>query len=908
MGTQVIPQVAFNRGLISRLGLARIDTKRYAFSAEFQTNWMPRVLGSMMLRPGLSYLSPGYQSKKAFHVPFTYALSDQAMLELTDKNLRVRINDVVVQRVAVSTAITNGDFSVTNTGWSDDDEVGGVSTVTGGFMTLLGDGTHYAIRTQSMTVAGGDLNKRHALHVVVTNGPVIIRVGSTAGASDYFSASLATGTHSLDFVPTSSPVFVRFMSRASVNRIVDSCQIEAAGDMLVATPWLEADLKYIRYEQSADVVWVTCRGYQQYKIQRTLGNMHPTAWSVVVYQPDDGPFMVENVSTTTLAPAALHGNTTMQASADSFTAGNVGSIFRISSIGQLAQDSFNGAGQFGGEVRVTGVGTSRSVGYSISGTFSQVIAMQQSIGNNTSYTDYGGFDNFTSAVSSSFNDGLDNQIVYYRWRVKTYTSGTANVTLTNAGGSITGIARITGYVDAKNVNIEVLKPFGGTAPSAVWSEGLWSPRRGYPSAVCLHEGRLWFAGADHVDGSVSEAYESFDDTIEGDSAPIDRTIGSGPIANIQWLLPLQRLVIGAELAEWTARSSSFDEPLTATAFTLRAPSTQGSSTVAGVKIDQGGLFVNRSGERVYQLTFDSTQMYDYSSGNRCEYVPEIGKNKFLRLAVQRNPDTRIHALRGDGTVAVLVSEPLEDVSGWVEMKTPGASGFVEDIVVMPDPDSSEDAVYYYVRRTVNGNTVRYLERWAKESECIGSNLNKQADSFIIYSGVATTTIGGLSHLTGQEVIVWGDGIDYSPLADEADIATQKTYTVSNTGTITLDTAVSNAVVGLPYQAFFKTTKLAYAANGGTALGRVKTINELGLILADTHNRGLKYGRSDEKLMDLSRHYRGKPVGPNDVFGNYDDKPIPFPGDWSTDERLCLFAMAPRPCTVLAATMRVSTDG
>ena len=44
--------LALNRGIISRYGLARIDLERTGMAAEEMTNWVPRVMGSMSLRPG----------------------------------------------------------------------------------------------------------------------------------------------------------------------------------------------------------------------------------------------------------------------------------------------------------------------------------------------------------------------------------------------------------------------------------------------------------------------------------------------------------------------------------------------------------------------------------------------------------------------------------------------------------------------------------------------------------------------------------------------------------------------------------------------------------------------------------------------------------------------------------------
>ena len=56
MAEQDTDLLAFNRGVISSRGLARVDLERMAMSSDEQTNWMPRVLGSMMLRPGLEFI------------------------------------------------------------------------------------------------------------------------------------------------------------------------------------------------------------------------------------------------------------------------------------------------------------------------------------------------------------------------------------------------------------------------------------------------------------------------------------------------------------------------------------------------------------------------------------------------------------------------------------------------------------------------------------------------------------------------------------------------------------------------------------------------------------------------------------------------------------------------------------
>jgi hypothetical protein len=43
-----------------------------------------------------------------------------------------------------------------------------------------------------------------------------------------------------------------------------------------------------------------------------------------------------------------------------------------------------------------------------------------------------------------------------------------------------------------------------------------------------------------------------------------------------------------------------------------------------------------------------------------------------------------------------------------------------------------------------------------------------------------------------------------------------------------------------------------------------------------------------------------------VFPEFDGAMIELPGRWDTDARLCLKAAAPRPCTLAAAVVAVTT--
>jgi len=873
--------LAFNRGLTSALALARVDLKRMALSAETFINWMPRVLGAMRLRPGTRYLQSTKDDAASADIPFIFSTDDTAIVELTDSAIRVVINDVVVTRPSVSTAITNDTFDSDVTGWTDSDEAGATSAwATGGYLSLLGTGTNAAIRDQQVTVAGPDQSVEHGLAIEVTRGNAVLRLGSSQGGEQYLAATtLRQGRHSIAITPTGN-FWIRISAADTTAVLVNGIEIEAAGAMTLVSPWAAADLQNVRFDQSGDVLFCACKEHRQRRIER----QSTRSWSVVEYIPEDGPFRPQNTGSITMAVAALTGSTTLTASKGYFTSANVGSLFRLASLGQTVTEAAAADNTFTDPIRVTGIDSGRVFSIVITGTWVATVTLQRSVGEPGDWTDV---TTYTTNQSTTYDDTLDNQIIYYRLGIKTggFTSGTANLQLSYAAGSIEGVGIVTAYTSSTQVSIDVLTDFGSTSATSDWWEGLWSDRRGWPSAVALYDGRLWWAGRDAIRGSVSDAFDSFDDSVEGDSGPISRSIGSGPVDTINWILPLSLLIVGTEGAELVAKSSSLDEPLTPTAFSLKAASTQGSHDVRAVKVDASGIYIQRNGSRVYELTLDGGT-YNYVSNDLTAIVPEIGNAGFRRMAVQRQPDTRVHCVRADGTVAILIFDRLEKVTCWVEYET---DGLVEDVVVLPG--TTEDQVYYTVQRTINGSTKRYREKWALDNETTGAAATVLTDSTLVWTGASSTTVTGLSHLEGETVKVWANSKDLG------------SYTVTG-GQITISEAATTAYVGLGYTADFKSTRFPEAS--AIPLGQKQNVHAVSLLLSDTHAQGIKFGQDFNHLDSMPQiDDEGDQVDQDSIWGTYVADSHPLDGTWSNDARLCLRAQSPRPCTVLAAIVSVT---
>lgn len=891
---RAIPSIySLNRGVVDRRGLARADVKRLAMAAQVQTNWMAKVLGPMMLRVGFAYLGSTLNNSAARFLKFIFATNDLAELELTDSSMRIWIGDKVLTRTAVATTIVNGTFTVDLSGWTAFSAPGASTNwAAGSKMQLNGNGTARAARESHVVNASPGVE--HGIRIVIARGPVLLRIGSTSGDDDLLSeTTLYTGTHSLAITPAGD-FYIRFMSSSAQLVWVQSCVIEGAGAVVLPTPWLASDLNSVRYDQSADVLFVACSGRQQRRIERRGVRPGSRGWSVVLYQSPDGPFNLQNTGPTTLAASGITGNITLTASVPLFKLKHVGALFSITSVGQQTTIAASAINTFSPSIRVTGLSAQRGFAIVITGTFVATVVLQQSFDNAT-WADVAG-KSWTAPTSTTYSDGLDNQIVYYRIGIEAaYTSGTATATLTFAQGSIRGVVRITDFTSSVSVGAEVLTSLGGTAASTVWEEGKWSDQRGWPTAVGIHEGRMWWAGQNGVQGSISDAYDSYDETFAGDAGTIDRTVGSGPVDTINWILSLKGMLVGAQGAEYSVRSSSLDEPLTPTNFNLKASSTQGSGVTHAVKVDQMGYFVDRTGCKVFELQFD-IRSYDYGAVDLMELAPEIGSPGIVRIDVQRKPDTRVHMVRSDGTAIVCVLNASEEVRAMIPITT---NGFIEDVIIQPAiAGNFDDQVYYVVRRIINGGTVRYREKWAQEVECRGDQpLCKLADSHVTYSGIPTNTVSA-PHLAGQSVVVWADGADIG--TDDSTTTWVQRYTVSNGGTVTLPQSYSNIVVGVPYTAQFQSAKLGVQGQG-SMLNQQKKGGHVGFILADTHRRGVRFGPSFDYLDDMPLIEDGALVT-QEVEADYDQNLIEFPGTWTTDMRICVVAQAPRPATVMAITL------
>jgi len=918
MANQDAQLLAFNRGVISSIGLARMDLERYAMSAEIQTNFIPRVLGSMQLRPGWKYIDQMAVNQGlnlVRQMPFIFEEDDTALLEFgVGSYLRVRINDVLLERPVVATAFTNASFTDPDetsppTGWSIDDDANCTSYVLGNTLHLLGSGEGFARTFQTLTVAPGDQNVEHGLSIGVIHGPVRLRVGSTVQGSEYISDTLLQdGSHQLAFTPITGTVTIELSNDQPYNVKVGGVSIKT-GVIEFGTPWsTEQQVRNVRWDQSGDRIYCASEGLAQKVIERRFDGR---SWSIVEFVTDDGPFRTQNTGSTTIQTTAISGDydpnkpgipndptkyVRLISSDPIFSTplqGSVfgpGALFRLASQGQTVTNTGAAVDVVTDPIRVVGSEDARSFGIIIEGTFVGTVSLQFAFDENGPWNDQG--QTWSAPVSTNYKDGQDGQIIYYRLRIAAYTSGNITMTLNYTGGSIQGIGRVFEVLTPTEARIHVIKSFGSINPTKDWWEISWSGVRGYPNAVAIHEGRLGWAGEDRIWMSVSDDFESHDDNVEGDSGPINRTIGSGAIRVISWMLSMARLMFGtsensANVAAkrmdgnnpLSARSTNFDEPLTPFNFNIKTAASR-------------GVFVDRTKKRVYELVYD-IDIQDFKPVDLSIFAPEFNVSEIVQIDVQMKPDVRVHCVRADGTVGMLVYDRAENVIAWVGIEIGGPPTWkIEDVAVLPGTD--EDQVYY----TVEGNNFeqgeeRFLLKWSLESEARGGLNNYISDAWTQYDGAPTSLLTGLNWLSGLTVNVWADGA-YVGDAVVTQFGTPGELDLS----VFAGAPFSNVVVGLPYIAQFKSVKLGQI--DGIGFLEHKRVNKIGFLAENLHYQGVKYGPTFDELYDLPRVEDGQITPVDTIWATYHEEKFPFGGEWDPDSRICMQAESPKPCTILAA--------
>ena len=629
---------------------------------------------------------------------------------------------------------------------------------------------------------------------------IIFPHGSAARRSGtQFVAEVKDSTKETRLIPfefSTTQTYILEFGNQYIRFYKDDGQILSSGSPYeISSPYLEAELFDIKFAQSADVMYICHPNHAARKLART-GH---TSWTLTEVEFTDGPYLDDNITTTTLTSSAHTVGTGRTLTASSTTGIN-------DNQGWLATD-------VGREVK--------------------------------------------------FRDGY---------------------------------GKITGYTSSTVVTWEILEDTGSGSHSTDWSLGAFSDTTGHPSCVTFFEQRLVFAATlsqpQTIFFSKSGDYENMNENRGGTVADDDAiiyTIASNQVNAIRFMTATRTLIIGTAGGEFAVSGGSVDTAITPTNILIKKQSNNGAANVDALAVGNATLFLQRAKRKLRELAYNF-DVDGYVAPDLTILAEHISEGGFKQLSYQQEPNQIIWCVRNDGQLVGLTYQREQQVVAW-HRHIFGGNAVCESVATIPT-DDSEYQTWVINKRTINGSTKRYVEFLHKydfdETDDTSFNF---LDSQLEYDGSAVTTIGGLSHLEGEEVSILADG------------ATHPNKTVSS-GQITLDRSSSKVKVGLPYTSLLQTMRIDAGAQNGTSQSKTKRIYEITARLYESI--GIEVG-PDLNNMERIPFRSSADAMDSGITVFTGDKEIEFRGNYETDGFIFVRQTQPLPLTILSLYPKLQTN-
>lgn len=731
-------QASMTGGELSPSLWARVDLARYATSLATCKNFCVSATGGVFNRAGLEFVYALDPNSLATLIPFVFSTEQTYMLVFQEETVKVYTDGAYVENSAPIATIT------------------GINNLGLGFLLVTTAAPHGLSSGDPITISS-----------VVATGDL-----GTGINADWIVSSVPNPDELyLTYQPPSPSWTGTYSSGGSIS-----------GPVSIVTPYQSEDLASIRYTQSADVVTLVNQLYTPYEFVRVSATSF-TLDDVADFE--GGPFRDDNVTATTVTASAATGTgITITASSSIFTADHVGELFRItiedlSAIPPWEPDK---------HIAATGVDPD--------GLYRQSNGKVYIASGNSAAPASG---TYTGTVAPSHDTGIESD------GDGNLRNGTAN---TRAGvtwqyvHSMFGIVRITAQAGT-TATADVLStlPIVSPATTTIWAHGAWSEDQGYPALVTYYQDRLVFAntpGAPQVEwASKSGDYHNFAKSsplVPNDS--ITQPLNARQINAIVELVPMDQLIALTSSSSWASPKRGEDwTPLT---IGYDPQSFDGAEFLRSILTGDSCLFVQDGGTKIRDLGFKTDN--DKFRGDELTILARhlFGTSKYVvDWDYAKEPYGIAWIVRSDGVLIGLTYLREQEVIGWHRHDT---QGYFERVCVIKE--NGVDTPYFVVRRTVDGATVRYLERMAVRED------DNILDSFFVDSGLSydgrnetatTITISGATYAGGDSVTLTasasvfdsgmvGDAVQF-PSDDGSVRASITAYTSATVVTATLQSPV-----------------------------------------------------------------------------------------------------------------------
>lgn len=334
------------------------------------------------------------------------------------------------------------------------------------------------------------------------------------------------------------------------------------------------------------------------------------------------------------------------------------------------------------------------------------------------------------------------------------------------------------------------------------SRGAFSPSEGYPSAVCIHDQRVYFGGTRKRPTTIwaSSVNDLFNFRRTGfDDGGFMFEIASNEGNPIQWMLPASRgILLGTAGDEWLLDGA--DTGITPTNIMARRQSRIGAASLQAISAAGSTIFVQRGSMHLqeYQFAWETQQ---FQAVDLTELVKHLTPSGIRAIAFSQNPEPMLWCVMLDGSLLSCTYNRAQEVIAWAKHTTDGA---FESVCVTYGDTANADDVWFIVNRYGTRRLEKFdVSFWAG---LYNDGPLYHCDASVVKSGTAFTSVTGLSHLEGKTVKVLANGL---AIADK----------VVTSGSVTVPAGTTHAVVGLGFDSELQPMPFDIQLQTGTSQGR-----------------------------------------------------------------------------------------
>lgn len=232
----------------------------------------------------------------------------------------------------------------------------------------------------------------------------------------------------------------------------------------------------------------------------------------------------------------------------------------------------------------------------------------------------------------------------------------------------------------------------------------------YPATSAYFQQRQYFArtinNPETIWGSRVGFFNNFtiNSPLQDDDA-VTFTLTGKRVNAVQHLLDLSRLIIFTAGREIRADGDGTGL-IKPGEINPKAASYNGSSTLFPIAVNETAIYLQAGSSIVRDLIFD-VQIEGYRGNDLTLFSSHLVEdNTIVDWAYQQKPNSIIWAVRDDGVFLGLTYVREQEIIAWHRHDV---DGLVENVASIPD--GNEDTVYLAIKRTIDGVSKRYIEKF-----------------------------------------------------------------------------------------------------------------------------------------------------------------------------------------------------